>query len=61
MDEMNYMMKDEFLIHFSTHTPIARFYQNFKKNMTSKACDSADYKFICGANTIKNSLLIAFL
>lgn len=56
MEEMNYLFHNEFLVHFSTHTPIARFYQNFRRNMMSRACDSADNKFICGANTIKNSL-----
>ena len=57
MKEMDFLFKDNFLTHFSTHTPIARFYQNFRRNMQSRACNAADKKFICGANTFKNSLL----
>lgn len=57
MKEMNFLFEGNFLTHFSTHTPIARFYHNFRRNMQSRACDSADKKFICGANTFKNSLL----
>lgn len=57
MKEMKYVLDGNFLTHFSTHTPIARFYQNFRNNMTSRACNSADYKFICGTNIIKYSLL----
>lgn len=56
MREMNFLFEGNFLTHFSTHTPIARFYQNFRRNMQSRACDAADKKFICGANTYKNSL-----
>jgi len=57
MKEMNFLFEGNFLTHFSTHTPIARFYHNFRRNMQSRACDAADKKFICGANTFKNSLL----
>lgn len=57
MDEMDFYFKDKFLTHYSTHTPIARFYQNFRRNMMSRACDNSKNKFICGANTIKESLL----
>lgn len=57
MEEMDFLFKGNFLTHFSTHTPIARSYQNIRKNMASRACDNADKKFICGANTLKMSLL----
>ncbi len=57
MEEMKDVFEGNFLTHFSTHMPIARFYQNFRRNMASRACDSADYKFICGTNIIKYSLL----
>lgn len=56
MKEMTFLFEGSFITHFSTHTPIARFYQNFRKNMQSKACNNANKKFICGANTVKNSL-----
>lgn len=57
MKEMNFLFEGNFLTHFSTHTPIARFYHNFRRNMQSRACNAADKKFICGANTFKQSLL----
>ena len=52
MEEMKDVFEGNFLTHFSTHMPIARFYQNFRRNMASRACDSADYKFICGTNIL---------
>lgn len=55
--EMKEVFEGNFLTHFSTHTPIARVYQNFRRNMTSRACNVADYKFICGTNIIKYSLV----
>lgn len=57
MDEMEYLFKGKYITHFSTHTPIARLYQNFRRNMMSRACDKAEKKFICGASTIKQSLM----
>ena len=56
-EEMEYLFKNKFITRYSTHTPIARFYQNFRRNMMSKAASSADKIFLCGANTIKKSLL----
>lgn len=56
MNEMNFLFEGNFLTHFSTHMPIARIYQNFRRNMASRACNAADKKFICGANTLKQSL-----
>lgn len=55
--QMDFLLNGNFVTHFSTHTPIARLYQNFRKNMASRACDNADKKFICGTNIFKNSLL----
>ncbi|HCJ32222.1 MAG TPA: hypothetical protein DHV70_04990 [Firmicutes bacterium] len=57
MEEMGFYFNNKYLTHFSTHTPIARCYQNFRRNMMSRACDNSKNKFICGANTIKESLL----
>lgn len=56
--EMQYVLKNKFVTHFSTHTPIARCYQNSKKCLPLRACDSAKYKFICGTNIIKYSLFV---
>lgn len=58
LKEMNYVLKNKFVTHFSTHTPIARFYQNFNNNVVRRACDSAKYKFVCGTNIIKYSLKV---
>lgn len=55
--EMEYLLDGNFVTRFSTHTPIARVYQNVRANMTSKACDNACYKFLCGTNLFKYSLL----
>lgn len=56
MEEMEYLFSDKYITHYSTHTPIARLYQNFRRNMQSRACGNANKKFLCGASTIKNSL-----
>jgi len=56
-EEMNFLLSNSITAEFGTHLPIARFYQNIRKNITRKACDEADYKFLCGSSLIKTSLL----
>lgn len=56
-EEMKFLFDNECLVHYSTHLPISRFYQTFRKNLIYKTCKSADYKFLCGTNLFKNSLI----
>lgn len=55
-EQMDYLLKDSFVIRYATHTPINKFWQNFKENQISKACSNADYKFLCGSNLFKYNL-----
>lgn len=55
--EMAFLLKNECIARYSTHLPISRFYQTFHKNIIWKTCNSADFKFLCGTNLFKNSLL----
>lgn len=55
--EMEFVFNNECIARYSTHTPISRFYQTFRKNIIYKTCNSADYKFLCGTNLFKSSLI----
>lgn len=56
-EEMNFLFEDAIIAEIGTHLPIAHMYQNFRKNITRRACDEAKYKFLCGSSMIKTSLL----
>lgn len=54
--EMNYLFGKYFVTRYSTHTPIARFYQNFRKGMILRVLEVCKYKFIGGTNIFKNTI-----
>lgn len=56
-EEMDYLFSNSIVAEIGTHLPIAHAYQNIKKNITRRACDEADYKFLGGSSMIKTSLL----
>lgn len=55
--EMEYLFKDQCIVRYSTHQPVSRFCQSFRKNIIYRTCSSSDYKFLCGTNLFMNSLL----
>lgn len=55
--EMAFLLDGQCIVRYSTHLPISRFYQTFRKNVIYKTCRGADYRFLCGTNLFKNSLL----
>ena len=54
--EMDFLFSENFVTKYSTHTPIARSYQNLRKGMILRVLDKAEYKFIGGTNIFKNTL-----
>ena len=54
--EMNFIFKYNFVTRYSTHTPIARSYQNLHEGMILRVLKKSKYKFIGGTNIFKNSL-----
>lgn len=58
--EMGYLFSGQSIVRYSTHQPVSRFFQSFRKNLIYKTCDSSDYKFLCGTNLFMNSLLRIF-
>ena len=60
-DGINAQMEEVFasgyVIRYSTHTPIARWYQLLKPGVILKCCRKADYKFLCGTNLFKSTLV----
>lgn len=56
-EEMSFLFSDSTLAEIGTHLPINHLYQNIKRNAIRKACDEATFKFLCGTNLIKTSLL----
>lgn len=55
--EMNFLLKDNFVVNYATHTPIVHNYQQFRKNPIVKFSDSADYKFIEGTNILQYNMI----
>lgn len=56
-NEMKYLIKNNFVFRVSSHTPINKFLQNFRKNYISDFCKNSDYKFLCGTNLFSMNLL----
>lgn len=54
--ELKEIYHQEFLVKFSTHTPLRKEYQIGKN--TKKAFSQFDYKFICGTNILNNNMLV---
>lgn len=55
--QMDYLLNDNFVVRYSTHTPIQKWYQNFRKNPINSFCKNADLKFLCGTNIFKENLI----
>ena len=56
--ELNYVLNDNFLVKYSTHTPVSHFYQNIKRNGLIKYTNSSKYKFIAGTNLLNYNMLL---
>lgn len=56
-EEMDFLFSDAIIAEIGTHLPVAHMYQNIRRNITRRACDEANYKFLCGSSMIKTSLL----
>ena len=54
--EMSGLLDGNFVVRYSTHTPIQKTIQNIHLNPISRYCRSADYKFLCGTNIFKTNL-----
>ncbi|WP_034442286.1 polysaccharide pyruvyl transferase family protein [Butyrivibrio sp. AE2032] len=57
--EMDFLLKDSFVVRYGTHTPIAKSYQSIKTGYNFRYLNSTQYKFIGGTNIFKHSLLHA--
>lgn len=55
-EEMKFLLRDNFVVHYGTHNPLLRFSQNLKKNPISSFCKEADLKFLCGTNLFSKNL-----
>lgn len=55
--QLDELLNKNFIVRYSTHTPIQKFFQNFRKNFISSFCQSADLKFLCGTNIFTYNLL----
>lgn len=55
--ELEYILKNNFVINFPTHTPIAHFYQDTKKTSGGRYSGNADLKFVCGTNLMNSNML----
>lgn len=56
-NELNEVFKGNFVVNYSTHSPVATWYQCSRKSGIMKYCNSAKYKFIAGTNLLSNNML----
>ena len=56
--QLDFLLKDNFVIKFPTHTPVAHWYQNFKKTSGGRYNGNAKYKFVFGTNLINRNMLV---
>ena len=50
------LLKDRYVIHCATHSPVVTFYQNTHLNSRIRVYDDAKYKWICGSNLMWKNL-----
>lgn len=55
--EMDYLLSQSFCVRYPTHTPISFNLQSRLPVLSTRTCRAADYKFICGTNIVKNTLV----
>ena len=56
-EEMNELMKDNYVLRHATHTPTFKWYQRLWKKHTMNIYSSMDYKFIAGSNLLYTNML----
>lgn len=56
MREMDYLFADNYVIRYSTHSPLMHLHQLLKKNFISKNCRPKYLKFLGGSNIFKHDL-----
>lgn len=56
-NELSEIFKDNFVVNYSTHSPVATWYQCSNKSGIMKYCNSAKYKFIAGTNLLSNNMI----
>lgn len=54
--QMKKILDKNFIVNLPTHTPIMHSYQMLRNNVIKNACETADYKFICGTNLLTKNL-----
>jgi Polysaccharide pyruvyl transferase len=57
MKHMDFLFSQNFLVRYSTHSPLMHLHQLLKKNFISKNCAPSNLKFLGGSNIFKHNLL----
>ncbi len=56
--ELEFILRDRFVIHYPTHTPVSYWYQNFEKTALGGSEGEVLYKFLFGTNIINRNMLV---
>lgn len=56
--QLSFILKDNFVLRFPTHTPISHWYQDFRKFSGGRYRDFADYKFLFGTNALNSNMFV---
>lgn len=57
MKHMKFVFSNNYLVRYSTHSPLMHFHQLLKKNFISRNCEPEYLKFLGGSNIFKHDLL----
>lgn len=56
MKEMKFLFSNNYLVRYSTHSPLMHLHQLLKKNFISRNCEPSYLKFLGGSNIFKHDL-----
>lgn len=55
--ELEYILADNFYVHYATHTPLTGFISRIFADPVIGYCNTASYKFLCGTNLLSTMML----
>jgi polysaccharide pyruvyl transferase len=58
MRQMDFVFSNNFLVRYSSHTPLLHVHQNIRKNLIKENCNQNNLKFLGGSNLLKYNLLV---
>lgn len=58
MRQMKFVFNNNFLVRYSSHTPLLHIHQNLRRNLIKENCAPENLKFLGGSNLLKYNLFV---